>query len=135
MSEAEIWTAVYRTTEALVFDVYGLQSGNVRLELRYDAALVTMFELGGYPGFLGLLHTRAPLPWHFLQTANGQIYLDDPTSHALSADPELSYMHAAAARAAELPQDVLACGSLSAWETVRAHYGKQQGTLACVITQ
>lgn len=78
--ETEIWTAKEKIgegdNELIVFDVLDQETGKVREEKRYTAALPLMMELSGYPAFMGTILQDNPLTWRFKKAQNGQIYLE-----------------------------------------------------------
>lgn len=77
---SEIWTAKEKTGEGadeiIVFDVLDKETGQIRREERYTAALPLMMEQGGYPALMGIMLQANPLPWRFTKAWNGQIYLE-----------------------------------------------------------
>lgn len=76
----EIWTAKEKTgeggNELITFEVLDKETGAVRREEKYIAALPLMMELGGYPAQMGIMLQFQPLPWRFTKAWNGQIYLE-----------------------------------------------------------
>ena len=77
----EIWTAkeveIEDGQELIVFEIKTKETGEIRQDKKYRAALPLMFELGGYPSIMGTMMQMQPLPWRFQKHSNGHIYLED----------------------------------------------------------